>query len=112
MAQGHISLSKGSASSGFPRKEPQGKGKTKHSTWGQATHTHGLQGRLVVSYLLWRMMWAVWVLGAIIQAMMILGLHSLGLGMAWRVAPCQRPMHSGLVVIGHECPVGQGASGP
>jgi hypothetical protein len=31
------------------------------------------------------------------------GLHSLGLGVARRVVPCQRSMNSGLVPIGHEC---------
>jgi hypothetical protein len=49
---------------------------------------------------------AVWVLGAIIQAMSTPSLHSLGLSAAHRVAPCWWFAHSGLVPIGHECTVG------
>jgi hypothetical protein len=39
-------------------------------------------------------------------------LHSLGLGAVRRIAPCQRPMHSGLVPVGHECDAGRGMSVP
>jgi hypothetical protein len=74
---------------------------------GKATHACG---RLVVSYsLLWTAQ-AAWGPNAIIRAM--LTLRSLGLGAIHRVAPCQRPAHSGLVPIGHECIAGRGTRGP
>jgi hypothetical protein len=50
-------------------------------------------------------------LSAIIWAMPTLSLPSLELGVSRRVAPCQRPVHSGLVLIGHECATGRGCVG-
>jgi hypothetical protein len=47
-------------------------------------------------------------LSAIIWAMPTPGLCSLGLGAARRVVACERPAHSGLVPIGHECAAGRG----
>jgi hypothetical protein len=71
--------------------------------WGKATCAWY---HLVISYSLLQTTWAVWALSAIILATPTPGLRSLGLGAAHRVAPCQRPMHSVLVLIGYECAAG------
>ena len=47
----------------------------------------------------------------IIWAMPTPGLRSLGLDVARRVAPCQRPVYSGLVPIGHGCAADRGRVG-
>jgi hypothetical protein len=65
--------------------------------WGKATRACD---RLAVLYSFWRIARGP---SAIIWAMLIPSLCSLGLSMARLVAPCQRPAHSGLVPIGHEC---------
>jgi hypothetical protein len=68
--------------------------------WGKTTQARSL---LAVSYSLCRTTRATWGLSTIIQAMSSPSLRSLGLGAVRRVAPYQRPTHSGLVPIGHEC---------
>jgi hypothetical protein len=76
-------------------------------------HVHPWAPRLpVVSYSLWRMTWAMWVSSIIIWATLTPGLHSRGLDVARRVAPCQRSVHSSLVPIGltHKCVVGWGGA--
>jgi hypothetical protein len=68
--------------------------------WDKATRAYG---HLAISYSLLRTARAAWTPSAIIRAMSTLGLRSLRLGMTHRVAPCQRPAHSDLIPIGHEC---------
>jgi hypothetical protein len=99
---------KGSTCSSFLRKEPSGNGKTKRSTWGEATRARGPHDHLVTPYSLWWTSWTAWVPSAIIWATSAPGLRSLEFGAACRVAPCQRSVHLRLVPIGYECTVGQG----
>jgi hypothetical protein len=83
-----------------------------HRGNGKTTSYHGVKPHVLLVTWLSRIFFITGNVGsvglsAIIWAIPTLGLHSLGLGAARRVAPCQRPTHSGQVQIGHKCAVGQ-----